>query len=774
MLERNLPHRFCISLVVFLGLVLWTKPLLAQNPLVDSLETYLEEVQEDTNKVNALNDLAFHLHPSEPRRTIVLSDQAISLSEKLRYQRGLARAHNHKGIGYWYVGEYDSAITFFERAFLLYGEINDKKGQSAILNNVGNLYRIQGNYPRAIENYQKSLKIDEERRDTNGVAISMVNIGLIYKNQEDWEKAMNYYSQALEIFQTRKNEFGIGVVKNNIGEVLESSGRPEQSLSYYYEAIATLNKINAFCRAVFSELGMGTAYMKLNEVDSARFYYQLSLDKGRSCENPYIITQSLLGLGQTMLYENELAKAESYYKQAYVLAYEKKLLKPMGVAANNLSRIYEKMNKNDLALEYFKIFHESNDSLLNEDKIKEIARIEYEYKIDKERASIALDQEKKDLLYTAELKRERLLKQVYIGVSFIVLLIAFVYYQQYARKKKSARLFEEKTNLIMLQNQKITKSAQQLTEAHNELKDLSHFKEGLTHMIAHDMKNSLNVILGLSDSEKNNKKMNLISQSGRMLHNLVLNMLQAQKFEEVGIELNLEPCRISEVLEEAQKQVQLFLKMSATRLEVDLAYDPVIDVDKEIMTRVWVNLLTNAIKYSPPMSTIKMATALKGSDPEFLSIRVVDQGEGISPEKLPYIFDKFWNDTSPTVGKSASTGLGLTFCKLAVEAHKGRVRAESDYGNGATFIVELPVDPKRKEPLQDKQYAFTPAADKAEFDEADESVVEFKNKLQQIEVHQISVLYQLLAEIEESPWKQRLKAAILFGDEEEYKRLIRL
>ena len=110
-------------------------------------------------------------------------------------------------------------------------------------------------------------------------------------------------------------------------------------------------------------------------------------------------------------------------------------------------------------------------------------------------------------------------------------------------------------------------------------------------------------------------------------------------------------------------------------------------VDPDIIQRVFVNLLGNAIKCSPEGGTIGIDISLAGDS---VRVTVSDQGPGIPEEYHQKIFEKFAQVELPKEGQVHSTGLGLTFCKLAVEAHGGRIGVESAVGRGSTFWFTLP------------------------------------------------------------------------------------
>jgi signal transduction histidine kinase len=111
-------------------------------------------------------------------------------------------------------------------------------------------------------------------------------------------------------------------------------------------------------------------------------------------------------------------------------------------------------------------------------------------------------------------------------------------------------------------------------------------------------------------------------------------------------------------------------------------------LDENLIHRILINLLSNAIKHSPRGSTVNLVAnrTLEGE----LRIAVKDQGEGLSEEDQLYIFDKYRQATRRREGGSIDSGLGLTFCKLAVEAQRGRIELESTLGKGSTFILVFP------------------------------------------------------------------------------------
>ncbi|RLD73320.1 MAG: hypothetical protein DRJ10_17955 [Bacteroidetes bacterium] len=122
----------------------------------------------------------------------------------------------------------------------------------------------------------------------------------------------------------------------------------------------------------------------------------------------------------------------------------------------------------------------------------------------------------------------------------------------------------------------------------------------------------------------------------------------------------------------------------------NIGQDVFLKIDEEITERIFINLLTNSIKFTPENGTITIDAKSDKKYPDFIFIEVSDNGIGIRFEKIDVIFDKFIQIDTRKSGNVNSTGLGLTFCKMAVEAHGGRISVKSEPNKKTTFTFTLP------------------------------------------------------------------------------------
>jgi signal transduction histidine kinase len=170
---------------------------------------------------------------------------------------------------------------------------------------------------------------------------------------------------------------------------------------------------------------------------------------------------------------------------------------------------------------------------------------------------------------------------------------------------------------------------------------------------------------------------------------MVNSILDLARLESGKMELQLEDVAVGGLFETATQQVAPL----AMRANVAITHQvgegaEAVHADAEFTVRVLVNLLSNALRYSPANSTITISAT--GHAADRVTIRVIDQGPGISPELSGKVFNKFTQVEARKAGSGVGSGLGLSFCRLAVQAQGGRIWLEGTAGGGTTAIFTLP------------------------------------------------------------------------------------
>ena len=238
--------------------------------------------------------------------------------------------------------------------------------------------------------------------------------------------------------------------------------------------------------------------------------------------------------------------------------------------------------------------------------------------------------------------------------------------------------------------------AADLQDHYDKLKAAEQMRDDLTGMIVHDLRTPLTSILSglqtlelLGDLDVDQREMLMISTDGaQTLLGMINDLLDISKLEDGSLKLERTQISASELIDRAKRQVALLAREKSLDLEESVATDtPLFLGDEDKLRRTLVNLVGNALKFTPAGGKITIGATTTDTEIVFF---VRDTGEGIPAEAFGKIFEKFGQVESRKAGRKMSTGLGLTFCKMAVEAHGGRIWVESELGVGSTFLFAVP------------------------------------------------------------------------------------
>jgi signal transduction histidine kinase len=218
-------------------------------------------------------------------------------------------------------------------------------------------------------------------------------------------------------------------------------------------------------------------------------------------------------------------------------------------------------------------------------------------------------------------------------------------------------------------------------------------KERLTAFVVHDLKNPVNAMdlhaqLLLRDPElppRVKESAQHIRDEARALLRLVLNLLDISKSEEGQLQPKLRPLPLHELTNEVVDTHQVKAQAAGLKLVTEVPATTV-QADIDLLRRVLENLLDNAIRHAPSGSLVRVVAS---PAPDGVELRVADAGKGIAPEMRDKVFERFVQVDGSAVASRSGRGLGLTFCKLAVESHGGSIWIE-DAAPGAVFCVRLP------------------------------------------------------------------------------------
>jgi len=242
-----------------------------------------------------------------------------------------------------------------------------------------------------------------------------------------------------------------------------------------------------------------------------------------------------------------------------------------------------------------------------------------------------------------------------------------------------------------------------LDDSYRKLRELEKVRDDLMKMIVHDLKTPLTSVLASLEmaldgdfgevTEMQRRVLGDAEAKAEDLLGLIGDLLEVARIEENAIDLDLEAIAPGAFVAEIVHEWEVRFQQESAKVFVDVAEDaPVIHADKGLLKRVFANLIQNALTHTANGVEVTIM-AHRDTATGGILFTVADNGPGIPPEYHELIFRKFERAKQPEVPRVRSSGLGLAFCKLAVEVHGGRIWVRSTEGSGSQFHIALPVQP---------------------------------------------------------------------------------
>ncbi|HEY9733242.1 MAG TPA: PAS domain S-box protein [Drouetiella sp.] len=229
-----------------------------------------------------------------------------------------------------------------------------------------------------------------------------------------------------------------------------------------------------------------------------------------------------------------------------------------------------------------------------------------------------------------------------------------------------------------------------------ERKEIEKLKQEFIAMISHDLRTPLTSIGGTLTliqegiygeiSDGGNKRVTDAQRNVERLINLVSDLLDLEKLEAGKLTMEMSPCNVSDVIDSSISSVKSYAEQKGIALHA-ASGGAEISADHDRLVQVLVNLISNAVKFSPVGGNVYVSSERKE---DFVILSVKDEGRGIPKEFQDSIFEKFQQVASGDAKRSMGTGLGLAICKAIVESHNGKIGVDSDGKTGSTFWIRLP------------------------------------------------------------------------------------
>lgn len=687
------------------------------------------------------------------------------------------------GVNYTYLGEIDHSLKHYKKGKQWLELTNDSVWNSTCNNYISITYFELGNYPLSLKYCLQSLDYLKTSHNKTAIGNTYNTIGNIYRKMQEPQKEEQAYLNAISILEQIPINYELGMTYNNISEIYLDKGEIEKGFEFLEKAKNCYGKMEypqGMC-SYYSVISHYYFYKSPPQYDKVIELSKKSIDIASVYNDPRQYADAAHYLGRALLYTKQINEAEKVLLKAIQTASEHSLINEAANISGVLSDLYQKKNQFEKALKYNKQFYQLKDSLYDAEKVKEFTSLDLKYQFEQKQLSDSL----KNKLEKAKLKRDydieinthNIQKRFLIIISFLFIGFAiFLLYVSYKRKKMN-RVLKLQNDLITEQKTEIEETSNQIQKALKDLQDLDQYKQTFTNMLVHDLKNPLNALVNIEVFPTENERLAITKYNSLQMLNLVLNMLDISKAENNTFEPVKTEISLLSVIKESIKNTEYLLNQKRIKIHVLSDSDYTIRGDHEILVRVLINLLTNAIKFTSPDEHI--IVKIHETEEQNITLIIKDKGPGIPKEEQEGIFKLFTQLNQKKSGGIKSTGLGLAFCKLAVEAHSWKIGVHSSPGLGSEFWIKISYYCTSKDSIPEPTTNFASNTSSIKLKDEDlKKLLPYLIQLQKLQVYAISDIKMVITKINQlnipeiKTWSEEILNSVSSYDEGKYVYLI--
>ncbi len=491
-----------LRIIFFTVFLFLNRVSVAQQQELDSLLQVLSMHNgQDSTRIDILNDIVYAYHSIDPDKGLALADEAIALAKKINNTPRIASSHSNKGVNYWAKGQdslamkmytialeihktagnkngmarmfnnigllyfnksdYYNAVAYHEQALSTFNDLHDSARIATILTNLGVEYQYLSDYPKALDCYFRAVVIYNKLSADptvygTGIANAYTNIGVVYRNMGKDSLAMQYLEKSLKTFEQINNRLGMASVYGSLGVLYDQMSQPQQAIDFHLKAFQ-INKASGNMRRAASDLtNLGGAYMQLKNYEKglaylqeARQIYQSANDRNNLAVVLSQIGELYFNAPESFLLKKNIGLSErnsmalKYQEEALLLNREVGAVEQQSLTVKAISKIHEANHDPAKALAAFKQYITLRDSVLNDNKRLDITRKEAAFEFEKRQAAMNAEHDKAVALAAAEIRRQRIIRNVVIGGILLVLCATVAGYVLYKRKRDTEQRQKE-------------------------------------------------------------------------------------------------------------------------------------------------------------------------------------------------------------------------------------------------------------------------------------------------------------------------------------------
>lgn len=590
--------------------------------------------QVDTNYLKALYDRCLDFSETKADSVAYYADFIDQAARKIHFSKAAVLSLRLRGIAADLETDYRKAINYYLQSLEAARKLGQEPYIEAAYSDLAIAYSAIKQPARAKEMYRQILLLEHGHRNIESTLSTYINLGAIYNLLNQPDSALVFLNEGLRISEPHRQNLDLSNLYNNLGNV----------------------------------------YFKKQEFDKALGYFRRNYAKHQVSGDRNKIWYDVLNMADVFISREQYDSALHYLNSAMQIATDMHSVSKKSDVYSLYAKYYSHTGNYKKAFEYQQDWYKIDTALVNEETNRQVAKLQELYNVK--------EKETQNRLLQSEVGKERLRVKGVTLLAIALGLIGIFAAMAFMTKRNANRRLKNTNELITRQNQKLA--------------ELNHEKNSLISIVSHDLSTPFATIqmwaqLFDADSSRfaddERKAIGKILYASEYGEKLIRRILDVEKADIGRHAINLENFDLKIFVEDLVDGFRPAAEKKSIQVHVEAPRHAIYLLsDRQLVTRICENLLSNAIKYTPRGKQVWIGIS---DEKEAISIKVRDEGVGIAPEELPYLFSKYSKVSSRPTDGEASTGLGLSIVKRIVEELNGSIFCESEPDKGSLFTVVL-------------------------------------------------------------------------------------
>ena len=527
---------------------------------------------------------------------------------------------------------------------------------------------------KSLQYFLKSDSIYRENKyQGDDFGLALAGIGDLYKELGNIKEAEAYHRQAYELFLKNNNDYQAINVLGALASDERVKKNYQQAILYFEECIEFYKKNKFSLNHAMYHIGFSDVYFESGQIQKAIEIAQKAITLNQNLNNDFGVLLGSINKSRFLLAAGNYSESYELAKEAKALADDMDSYIDKRDALDLLYKSSEKLGRFEEAYFFSKEHKRVSDTLVKRENLQQTKDLESRYKNSQQEQEIIVLQSKNQLVEEQKRSQRNLLFSI-IGLAFLGIVVLFILFRN--RQKTNAKL-----------------------------RELDTAKSTFFENISHEFRTPLSLILGpvekrLDDNTlqtEDRKELEMIHRNSNRLMDLVNQLLDISKLESKYFNLKVRQGNLSALLRSLAASFQYAAK------EKNIQYDVAIPnlenawFDSDAIEKIVMNLVSNAIKYTPEGGEIKMKASREGTA---VKVTIENTGVHFTDKELETLFERFYRTKDQSADATTGSGIGLSLVKDLVELSHGSVRVENNGASNLKFTVILPIEKQEFHPTE--------------------------------------------------------------------------